>query len=372
MATLSVAKVGEVGKAYAGPTIDACLFHEWPSTTALADYLEPGWREVILRPGDKAGPLTMKAGWLYKDPKGYASEASYEGGAPPASDVDVVVRQAVEGREYAVLGYSEALRTTGVNHYVMARAVTRAANRWTIEQWLPRDDRLRALVLVTSAAPRTAAADIREFGRNPRMVGVAMGANGLGRAFGHSAYHEIYEAAAELNLPIVIQVGSDAISSLDSSPTAGGLPATYAEYASHAGHTLMAHVASLIMEGVFDRHPNLRVLCVGGGVAWLPAYSWRLDYWYRMNPHEVPWMTRLPSEYMHDHVRLSTGAMESPRNPGELTAMFASYPELGDMITFTSGYPLRDAEDVDTLSARIPADWHTRVFYDNAKALFSL
>ena len=52
-------------------------------------------------------------------------------------------------------------------------------------------------------------AEIRRAGAHERMVGIALGANGLGLPFGHPAYHPIYEAASEMKLPILIQVGLD-------------------------------------------------------------------------------------------------------------------------------------------------------------------
>jgi len=30
--------------------IDACVFHEWPTISALGPYLPSGWRELLLEP----------------------------------------------------------------------------------------------------------------------------------------------------------------------------------------------------------------------------------------------------------------------------------------------------------------------------------
>jgi predicted TIM-barrel fold metal-dependent hydrolase len=360
------------GSARASATIDACVHHEWPSTVALSPYIEPGWREMILREGDHAGPNSLKSEWLYLDPRGWAPAEAYPEKGPAGSDPALTLEQAVSGHRYAVLGYREGLLASGLNNFLMARAVTQAANRWTIDEWLSADSRLRALVLIANAVPRTAASDIREFGAHPQMVGIAMGANGLGRPFGHACYDEIYEAAVELDLPIVVQAGSDAVAALDGRPTAGGLPATYAEYATHSAQTVMGHVASFIVEGAFEKFPTLRILCVGGGAAWLPPYAWRMDYWYNINAHELPWLKTRPSEYLAKHIRIGTSSLERPRNAEEINALWKTWPEFSRMLVYTSEYPSRDAEAAASIAARIPAEWHQAVLFDNAAELFSL
>ncbi|MEL7209917.1 MAG: amidohydrolase family protein, partial [Actinomycetota bacterium] len=63
-------------------------------------------------------------------------------------------------------------------------------------------------------------------------------------------------------------------------------------------------IGTFIFGGVFDRHPDLRIVCVEADAGWVPHYSYRMDHAY--NRHRN-WLTgtaleRKPSEYFADHV----------------------------------------------------------------------
>jgi hypothetical protein len=251
-----------------------------------------------------------------------------------------------------------------------ARNVVRAANDWTIEQWLGRDTRLFGLILVSASLPEEAAAEIRRVGVNDRMVGVALGANALCRPFGDPLYHPIYRAAAELSLPIVIQVRSDEASGLNSAPVAGGLPATFAECHALGAQSHMTHAASLILQNVFELFPDLQFLLVGGGAMWIPAFLWRLDFWYKMIPADSPWIRRLPSEYFMKHFRVATYGIESPAEPERLGRALATLPGLESMLMYASGYPSADSEEPAAIAARLPNAWHEDAFGKNAAGFY--
>lgn len=354
-----------------GPVTDAMVFHDWQSSKTLTPYMSPGHRQWIERPQDAAGPLPLRANWLYRHP-GQAKQAppAHIGGRPGATLEALQEQLLGKGdRARVVLGYDDALLTTAEPMHYGGRAFVRAANEWTVDQWLERDPRLFGLILIPTALPDEAAAEIRHFGRHERMVGVALGMNALMVPFGNPAYHPIYRAAEEMDLPVVLQVGSDA-SVLHSSPLGGGPPASFGEYHALGAHSHMTHVASMIMESVFDLFPRLRVLLVGGGLTWLPAYLWRLDYWFKMEQAEVPWVRRLPSEYFAEHFRVTTYSLETFEKPERLAQALTAMPELGSLLLYASGYPNSDAEEPESVAARLPDDWHAGVFGGNADSFF--
>jgi predicted TIM-barrel fold metal-dependent hydrolase len=224
---------------------------------------------------------------------------------------------------------------------------------------------------VLNALPDDAAAEIRRDGGHERIVAVALGMNGLSRPFGHPAYHPIYAAAAELDLPLVIQVGCDASPDLLTTPIAAGLPATYAEYDAMSAQPFMGHVTSMILSGVFQLWPNLRLLLVGGGVAWVPSFLWRMDQQFRFTRRvEAPWLDEPPSEVFMRHVRLTTYSLETPRQPERLERLLRTLPEPESLLLYASGYPNVDGEPPESVAARLPAEWHDAVFGTNAASFF--
>lgn len=348
---------------------DCCVFHDWALPSELFPYLSDGWREVVERPGDMGGMLRPNSSWVHAEP-------SLEPDRPRSSwtfrDVDTLRSAVLESgdRDRVILGYHENLLTTASPYHYLASELVTATNDWTAHEWLEKDSRLNGMVLVYAGLPDHAADEIRRVGKNPQMVAVALGVNGLSNLFGHPIYHPIYAAAAEQSLPVVIQVESDAAADLGSHPIAGGLPTTFGEYRAMSVQPVMTHVASMITEGVFEKFPTLKLLIVGGGLTWVGSFVWRLGYWFKSLEREAPWLTRLPSAYFFDHVRLSTYSMETVPTPAQLAQALSSVPELQRMVVYASGAPSMEAAGVEETLARLPKSWHADVLHRTADDLF--
>ena len=352
--------------------VDGCVFHEWASTLDLAEYLSAGWRSIVAR---ESAPVEVRSKYVHRNPLGAKSHLAYPPRGPAGSDLGLLLEQVFEpttgsAPEKVVLSYDEGLHVTAFPNHRLATAMARAANEWTAERWLTADERLHGLVMICSATPEEAALEIRRAGRNPRMVGVLLGANVLGLPFGHAIYRPIHEAAAEMNLPLVLQPATDASVDLAVTPTAAGVASTYSEYRVLNAHSSMSHLASLVTDGVFSTFPGLKALAVGVGAAWVPSFLWRLDYWYKVDEIEAPYLRRLPSEYFRDHVRLGTHSLERPPDPDRLVTALKTFRGMEEMLVYTSCYPDADSEPAASVAGRLPQQWSAGVLGGNAASLF--
>lgn len=216
-------------------------------------------------------------------------------------------------------------------------------------------------------------AEIRRIGEDERTVGVLMAATGLSRPFGHPAYHAIYAAAAELDLPIVVHAGGDTVSRHALAPD-GRRAADDVRRGVRAGvQPDHDYVQSFIVQGVFEKFPDLRVFVSGAGTAWIPGLFFRLDVNWRGLRREVPWVRRPPSEYFREHVRVGTWPLDKPtgpHGPQRLVRALNAFGNPEDLLCFASGYPSWDTDTVVDVAARLPASWHARVFHDNAAEWF--
>jgi predicted TIM-barrel fold metal-dependent hydrolase len=357
------------------PVIDACVHHHWATDQEIVDRMDPGWREYMMQSASLpvgGGPMLFVPANPYQPPGGLKLSTSYPDGGRAGSSLELIRRDVLDAApvERAVLAHDTAMYTPVNSNPFLADEAARAINDWTIERWLDGgDERLHALAIVPNQLPDRAAAEIRRVGGHPRIAGLLLGASGLSRPFGHPVYRPIFEAAAELDLPLVVRAGLDAPLETLSSHTGGGQPATFTEYYVLSAQSLMSAVASVISQGIFEEFPSMRMLIVGAGSTWIPALMWRFDNEFIPSRRETPWVTRRPTEYMREHILVSTYPLERVDDEA-WRRLVGSFEGMEDILCYASGYPSWDADGVDEVAQRLPADWHQRVFHDNAARLF--
>lgn len=265
--------------------IDCDVHHEWGTPADLLPYFSKAWREYVsglpnLQTGGKRLlPFTPTQAWT-NPVFGYRPETYPPGGGAPASDPGLVRDQLLDafGCERVLLHFESGGYLGALLNPFLAVEVARAANDWTLDLWLNRDDpRLYGAMLVATQDPIAAAKEIRRVGGHPKIAEVLVASTGLGKPFGHPAYDPIYEAAAEINLPVAIHAYGEVHPGQNVSPNSGGVPNFYFEIQTLAAQGLQAHLTSMIASGVCEKVPSLKLLLVECGVAWVPGWLWRAD-----------------------------------------------------------------------------------------------
>jgi predicted TIM-barrel fold metal-dependent hydrolase len=247
-------------------------------------------------------------------------------------------------------------------------ALARAWNDWLVETWLKSDPRYLGSICVNMNDPHKAAAEIRRAGSHPQMVQILTSGESE-HLYGHRYYYPVYEAAAELGLPLAIHPGREG--ALDS-PTPIGRPSGYFEWHCTLPLTFQAHLVSMVTEGVFEKFPRLKLLLTEGGVAWLAHTIWRMDKNFKALRSTTPWLKRLPSEYVFDHVRLTTQPLEEPPNPDHILQIFEMI-HAERTLCFATDYPHWDFDDpTRVFPKKLSEELRRRIFYENAAELYRL
>jgi predicted TIM-barrel fold metal-dependent hydrolase len=350
--------------------IDCDVHNAWPSAEVLLPHLDPYWRDFLERgelPGGRGSFPHGHRPWLH--PEGFTrTDAIPADGSTPGSDYELMRGQLLDRYdvEYAILTGDEAIEASTLANPYFASALVRAYNDWLVEEWLPRDGRLKGSLVVAPQDPDGAAAEIRRLGGHPDLVQVLM-STGSERPYGDPFYHPIWDAAAEVGLPVAIHLGGQG--GINANPTGCGPGTFFWEVHALLCETGMGHLGSVIAHGVFERWPRMKFVMVECGVAWLPAILWRLDADYKALRKETPWLKRLPSEYARDYVRLTTQPLEQPPNPRHLWSALEAIDGEHTLL-FASDYPHWDFDDPSLVP--LPQEWRQRVFSENARELYGL
>lgn len=358
------------------PIVDCDVHHTWASDNVLAEYLAPEWREFFFggapsaprRSSGRVHPPQLR----YPPISGSAlrPDAIPPDGSFPGSSYELLRDQHLDPHKITrvILTWNYGLHP-GLHHATASVALCRAANDFMVDRWFGTGDkRLWGIICVPVGVPLEAAAEIRRMAKHPQMAAVLVASNPFHKPLGHPVYHPIYEAAASHNLPIVTHLGSDI--DTNGSLTAGGHPTTKTEYYTGACQPAMHHLASLLIEGVFEKYPPLRFLFNEYGFTWIPWVVWGLESRHRTLRLESPHLRRRPSDYFRDHVWMGTQPFVGEADPARVVELLDAFGGMEDKLCYTSDYPHWDAEWPEHVSPRLPRAWRPKVLAENAARLF--
>jgi predicted TIM-barrel fold metal-dependent hydrolase len=342
--------------------IDCDIHPALPSVRDLLPHLEPYWREHVQRRGlerdnfetsayPPGAPINARPDWK--------PEAGPPGGSLTAMQAHILDPLRPAAAICNVIHGAQMMMSED-----LSLALCRGINNWLAAEWLDRDPRLRASIVVPPHSPDLAAEEIERVAPDRRFVQVlllAMAEIPLGRRM----MWPLYRAAEKHGLPIGIHAGS----SFRHPPSAGGWGSFYLEdYVSYAqGHA--AALNSLLAEGVFQKFPALRVVLIESGVTWLPASLWRINKTWRGVRAEVPWLNRLPADIVRERVRLTAQPFDAPPDAASLTTVLE---QLGseDMLLFATDYPHWHYEGEAALPSGLPPALVRKITHDNPLATY--
>jgi uncharacterized protein len=191
------------------------------------------------------------------------------------------------------------------------------------------------------------------------------------------AWDPFWDVCSELELPVHFHIGA--------SVTAMTFYGNYA-WPSHTENVKLAIggtllfignsrvVTNVILSGLFDRHPGLKMVSVESGVGWIPFILEALDYEMAENaPREFAALKKLPSEYFRSNF-YATFWFENHRN--KLPDLIEAVGE--DNILFETDFPHPTClypsplESVEAKMATLSPNARRKIMGENARQLYRL
>jgi predicted TIM-barrel fold metal-dependent hydrolase len=324
-----------------------------PSFGALLPHLPPPWREYVKRSRLRLG------GTRHAYPPG----AETSGPAAPADYATLAARRLTpDGPEVAILNCLTIFGATRNDHF--AAALARALNDWLAHEFLDADPRLRASIAVAPLDPQAAVEEIEHRAGDPRFVQVLLPVRGE-EPYGRRRFHPVYAAAARHGLPVALHAWGRPASARSSSAHV----ATYLEDYARNAIVAQSQLTSLVTEGVFEQYPELRVVLLECSFLWLPPLLWRLDRTWKRLWREVPWLTRPPSEYVHEQVFASVAPAHVAPERERLLEQVAL---LGTRrLLYASDFPHAHGPGTQALLDALPPADRAAVLQENARSLYA-
>ena len=288
-------------------------FHVSPDWEDLRKYLREPFRSELTKPPLVGGDYTPKYAIGLE---GTGQEVL--GRASNAADILRVIDEI--GVDTVILspGFQ---RPQSMFHQAMLSAVCAAYNDFIANEVLSASPRIKASIMINHRNPEAGAAEIRRHGANPGFVGVYTEFGGNYEPLGSARHDPIFDAAVAHDLAVISHIGTfwQAFT-----PMAQGTR-TWTELVGLSSVcTGMTVVGSMIMQGLFDKYPTLRVVMQEGGFWWLPEFMARADDYYLSHPGDIKlverkleaderFLRKMPSEYFESNIRFSSQPVCFPK-----------------------------------------------------------
>ena len=269
-------------------------------------------------------------------PEGIREAAVHREGA-----VDPALRLAdmdTEGIDVAVLYGTASLGFWGITDRDLSVGACRAYNDWLADYCAADPARLKGTPTLPLGSLPLALAEgrraVTELGFVSLTVPCCVGARNLD----DPGLDPLWQLAEELDVPIGVHAGGPRFAYkrfVDSYATLHALEFPF---------DIMFAAATIVCGGLLERFRRLRILLLEAGAAWGPYLFERLDEHYEKRPHEMPRITKRPSEYLADG-RLVISC-EAERHLAHALDGLGAHS-----VVFASDYPHWDAEFPDSVTA---------------------
>lgn len=273
-----------------------------------------------------------------------------------------------------------------ISHDEPYKAMIRAYNDWLGEEYCPvAPDRLIGLGVMPWTNADDAVAEMEHCAKLG-LKGVVMGALPNAKGYPTPEDDKFWAAAVDMDMPVTVHVAFDRTGVRESQPTfkypnedpamMRKLRRPLLEWMTNFGLRPAVSVTQLVLAGVFDRFPDLKVFFAETRLGWVPFWIEHCDLWYKRH---IDWteeylgfkpLKQLPSEYIKEHIYWSVQyekvAVELRHHVGVDKIMFATdFPHIE--CEWPNTRPL-----VEEIYADVPEDEKAKIWAGNAVEFFRL
>jgi len=210
---------------------------------------------------------------------------------------DVVLAQ--RAYEAMAIDYTVVFPTQMLNlgvhpQFHMEGPLSTAYNRWFTDRILSADPKLGSMIYLPFGDPALACKTVEEFADKPGVIGF-MVTSVRHKPVHHNDYMKLYALLEEVGKPLGFHAGYYWADEWTKQINQFG-----AMHALSFVWCNVVHMTNWVWNGLCEKFPNLDVLWIESGLAWVPWLMQRLDHTYLMRTSEAPLLKRVPSEYMRE------------------------------------------------------------------------
>ena len=269
-------------------------------------------------------------------------------------------------------------RPQSMFHEAMLTALCSAYNDCLIKEVFPVSPRIKASIMINHRDPAAGAAEIRRVGEHPSFVAVYTEFGGNYEPIGSAKHDPIFQAAVERELAVVSHIGTFW---QQFTPLAQGVR-TWVELVGVSPMSIsIAFTGSMIMQGLFDKFPNLHIVSQEGGFWWVADFMARADDYYLSHPGDIKmcerkieagerFLNKLPSEYFASNIRFSSQPVCMPRDPRHFRALMdVCFGE--DLLMYSSDWPHATFDPLNwVFNPAISEEGRRKILGENALAWY--
>lgn len=324
------------------------------------------------QPADKVEAMVAMGDELISGPKGYFALGAFN-----KTERTQALDQLGFSRQLVFSTFSAPMAFNAKTNE--SRYATAAAHNRGIAEFCADDERLMGVAALPLDDPELALAEVEHIIELGLATAWVPHRPAGGRSPGHTDLDAVWARLAEAGIPFVLHVGGqplqihpDWMNTGRPVPTdwLGGGENVRSKDMTSLHHDAETFLGTMVLDGVFERHPGLRGAAVELGAGWVPSFvrrlDWSADIWRKSEP-ELQKLIRKPSEQLTTQMAFTpfvyedVGALVNESN-NELYLFSSDYPHFeggrNPLGRFERALEGHTAETLD----RFYADNFSRVF----------